>query len=82
MSDNEIINENNITFSPLSFPGSFRSEGIKASDVLPVLREKIAFVSGECEICEIFWVWVTKKNHLIFFLLLFAHILKMTDVWH
>ncbi|XP_058642357.1 kalirin isoform X2 [Onychostoma macrolepis] len=26
--------------------GSFRSEGIKASDVLPVLREKIAFVSG------------------------------------
>ncbi len=81
MSDNEIINENNITFSPLSFPGSFRSEGIKASDVLPVLREKIAFVSGECEICEIFWVWVTKK-HLIFILLLFAHILKMTDVWH
>ncbi|XP_056611720.1 kalirin isoform X2 [Triplophysa dalaica] len=26
--------------------GSFRSESIKASDVLPVLREKIAFVSG------------------------------------
>uniref|UniRef100_A0A672SA53 non-specific serine/threonine protein kinase n=1 Tax=Sinocyclocheilus grahami TaxID=75366 RepID=A0A672SA53_SINGR len=26
--------------------GSFRSEGIKASDVLPVLREKVAFVSG------------------------------------
>ncbi|XP_051564019.1 kalirin-like isoform X2 [Myxocyprinus asiaticus] len=26
--------------------GSFRSECIKASDVLPVLREKIAFVSG------------------------------------
>ncbi|XP_067266679.1 kalirin isoform X3 [Chanodichthys erythropterus] len=26
--------------------GSFRCEGIKASDVLPVLREKIAFVSG------------------------------------
>uniref|UniRef100_A0A8C2Q317 Rho guanine nucleotide exchange factor 25 n=1 Tax=Cyprinus carpio TaxID=7962 RepID=A0A8C2Q317_CYPCA len=25
---------------------SFRSEGIKASDVLPVLREKVAFVSG------------------------------------
>ncbi|XP_066542193.1 kalirin isoform X4 [Hoplias malabaricus] len=26
--------------------GSFRSEGIKACDVLPVLREKVAFVSG------------------------------------
>ncbi|KAI2660351.1 Kalirin [Labeo rohita] len=46
MSDNEISHENNLTFSPLSFTGSFRSEGIKASDVLPVLREKIAFVSA------------------------------------
>uniref|UniRef100_A0A1A7XJ47 Rho guanine nucleotide exchange factor 25 n=1 Tax=Iconisemion striatum TaxID=60296 RepID=A0A1A7XJ47_9TELE len=27
-------------------PGSFRNEGIKASDVLPVLKEKVAFVSG------------------------------------
>lgn len=54
MSDNETTNENNITFFPLSFSGSFRSEGIKASDVLPVLREKIAFVSGECEIYEVF----------------------------
>ncbi|XP_029348731.1 kalirin [Echeneis naucrates] len=26
--------------------GSFRTEGIKASDVLPVLKEKVAFVSG------------------------------------
>ncbi|XP_031413764.1 kalirin isoform X2 [Clupea harengus] len=26
--------------------GSFRSDGIKASDVLPVLKEKVAFVSG------------------------------------
>ncbi|GLD72169.1 kalirin [Lates japonicus] len=25
---------------------SFRTEGIKASDVLPVLKEKVAFVSG------------------------------------
>uniref|UniRef100_A0A8C2JZS2 non-specific serine/threonine protein kinase n=1 Tax=Cyprinus carpio TaxID=7962 RepID=A0A8C2JZS2_CYPCA len=45
MSD-EVKNKTNITFSPLSFSGSFRSEGIKASDVLPVLREKVAFVSG------------------------------------
>ncbi|MEQ2248994.1 hypothetical protein ILYODFUR_024840 [Ilyodon furcidens] len=28
--------------------GSLRTEGIKASDVLPVLKEKVAFVSGEC----------------------------------
>ncbi|XP_062258384.1 kalirin isoform X2 [Platichthys flesus] len=27
-------------------PGSFRNEGIRASDVLPVLKEKVAFVSG------------------------------------
>uniref|UniRef100_A0AAQ4RSS0 Uncharacterized protein n=1 Tax=Gasterosteus aculeatus aculeatus TaxID=481459 RepID=A0AAQ4RSS0_GASAC len=27
-------------------PGSLRTEGIKASDVLPVLKEKVAFVSG------------------------------------
>ncbi|TMS06703.1 Kalirin [Larimichthys crocea] len=26
--------------------GSLRTEGIKASDVLPVLKEKVAFVSG------------------------------------
>ncbi|XP_043930856.1 kalirin isoform X2 [Protopterus annectens] len=26
--------------------GSFRSDGLKASDVLPILREKVAFVSG------------------------------------
>lgn len=30
-------------------PGSFRTEGIKASDVLSVLKEKVAFVSGECQ---------------------------------
>lgn len=29
------------------YPGSLRTEGIKASDVLPVLKEKVAFVSGE-----------------------------------
>uniref|UniRef100_A0A1A8F278 Rho guanine nucleotide exchange factor 25 n=3 Tax=Nothobranchius TaxID=28779 RepID=A0A1A8F278_9TELE len=27
-------------------PGSFRNDSIKASDVLPVLKEKVAFVSG------------------------------------
>ncbi|XP_069388513.1 kalirin isoform X3 [Paralichthys olivaceus] len=27
-------------------PGSLRTEGIRASDVLPVLKEKVAFVSG------------------------------------
>lgn len=48
-----------ITFSPLPFTGSFRSEGIKASDVLLVLREKIAFVSGECEMCVMFWACPT-----------------------
>ncbi|XP_035392161.1 kalirin isoform X1 [Electrophorus electricus] len=31
---------------PFYKAGSFRSEGIKACDVLPVLREKVAFVSG------------------------------------
>uniref|UniRef100_A0AAY4EB72 non-specific serine/threonine protein kinase n=1 Tax=Denticeps clupeoides TaxID=299321 RepID=A0AAY4EB72_9TELE len=37
----------NPVLSLLSFPtGSFRSDGIKASDVLPVLKEKVAFVSG------------------------------------
>lgn len=29
--------------------GSSRTEGIRASDVLPVLKEKVAFVSGECQ---------------------------------
>uniref|UniRef100_A0A7N8XDI1 non-specific serine/threonine protein kinase n=1 Tax=Mastacembelus armatus TaxID=205130 RepID=A0A7N8XDI1_9TELE len=34
-------------FLPLCLsPGSFRTDGIKASDVLPVLKEKVAFVSG------------------------------------
>nr|KAF6477761.1 hypothetical protein HJG59_007057 [Molossus molossus] len=28
--------------------GSFRNDGLKASDVLPILKEKVAFVSGEC----------------------------------
>ncbi|XP_008301358.1 kalirin-like, partial [Stegastes partitus] len=32
---------------PCLSAGSFRTEGIKASDVLPVLKEKVAFVSGE-----------------------------------
>lgn len=35
-------------FSLCVSPGSLRTEGIKASDVLPVLKEKVAFVSGEC----------------------------------
>lgn len=26
--------------------GSFRNDGLKASDVLPILKEKVAFVSG------------------------------------
>ncbi|TKS67661.1 Kalirin [Collichthys lucidus] len=34
--------------------GSLRTEGIKASDVLPVLKEKVAFVSGWCheDVCK------------------------------
>lgn len=35
--------------SPCISPGPFRTEGIKASDVLPILKEKVAFVSGECQ---------------------------------
>lgn len=31
-----------------SFAGSFRNDGLKAADVLPILKEKVAFVSGEC----------------------------------
>lgn len=38
----------NLVLICLSSPGSFRNDGIKASDVLPVLKEKVAFVSGEC----------------------------------
>ncbi|KAL4823731.1 hypothetical protein H8958_007650 [Nasalis larvatus] len=34
------------TFSPVLGPGSFRNDGLKASDVLPILKEKVAFVSG------------------------------------
>ncbi|TWW80452.1 Kalirin, partial [Takifugu flavidus] len=34
------------SFFPPLFAGSLRTEGIKASDVLPVLKEKVAFVSG------------------------------------
>uniref|UniRef100_A0A8D2LE47 Kalirin RhoGEF kinase n=1 Tax=Varanus komodoensis TaxID=61221 RepID=A0A8D2LE47_VARKO len=29
-----------------SFAGSFRNDGLKAADVLPILKEKVAFVSG------------------------------------
>lgn len=42
----ECGSDNGINAEFLS-PGSSRTEGIKASDVLPVLKEKVAFVSGE-----------------------------------
>lgn len=37
----------NVTFLFFCFAGSFRNDGLKAADVLPILKEKVAFVSGE-----------------------------------
>lgn len=37
----------NVTFLFFYFAGSFRNDGLKAADVLPILKEKVAFVSGE-----------------------------------
>lgn len=37
----------NLPFLSSSFAGSFRNDGLKAADVLPILKEKVAFVSGE-----------------------------------
>lgn len=37
----------NVTSLFLCFAGSFRNDGLKAADVLPILKEKVAFVSGE-----------------------------------
>lgn len=34
-------------FPGLCFAGTFRNDGLKAADVLPILKEKVAFVSGE-----------------------------------
>lgn len=36
-----------LTFLFFYFAGSFRNDGLKAADVLPILKEKVAFVSGE-----------------------------------
>jgi len=43
----------NVTFLFSCFAGSFRNDGLKAADVLPILKEKVAFVSGEyiCSEC-------------------------------
>lgn len=37
----------NVAFLFSCFVGSFRNDGLKAADVLPILKEKVAFVSGE-----------------------------------
>lgn len=37
----------NVTFLFFCFTGSFRNDGLKAADVLPILKEKVAFVSGK-----------------------------------
>lgn len=44
---NKNMLSSNVTFLFLCFAGSFRNDGLKAADVLPILKEKVAFVSGE-----------------------------------
>ncbi|CAD7670720.1 unnamed protein product [Nyctereutes procyonoides] len=43
---NEGVGEGTFCFHYSNFRGSFRNDGLKASDVLPILKEKVAFVSG------------------------------------